>query len=118
MSLTVVSNEDDGVAVLDCADDMNALEMSDDFKELEKLLGDNWASRRVALGFRATEYIDSAAIGWLLSLHKTIGEGGGKLVLHSMNPSVVRVLKMMRIDSVLSLVENQAQAETLLKEGK
>ena len=118
MSLTVVSNEDGGVAALDCADDMNALEMSGDFKEMEKLLGDTWASRQVALGFGATEYIDSAAIGWLLSLHKAIGEGGGKLVLHSMNPSVARVLKMMRIDNVLTVAENQAQAEQLLKEGK
>eukprot|EP00752_Nemacystus_decipiens_P014121 g12557.t1 len=99
MSLIVVSTDDDGVALLDCSDDMNALAMCEEFTELKSLLGSDWAGKKVAIGFADVSYIDSAAIGWLLSLHKAMNEAGGKLVLHSMSPSVRRVLTMMRIDS-------------------
>ncbi|MGB0766443.1 MAG: STAS domain-containing protein [Phycisphaeraceae bacterium] len=116
MSLTVDSIEEDGAVFLDCADDMNALEMSGDFEELDKMLGKQWSSLKVALGMSRADYIDSAVIGWLLSLHKRFNESGGKLVLHSMNPSIERVLKLMRIDNVLNLAENRAEAKTQLME--
>ena len=117
MSLKVVSIEDDGIAALDCADDMNALAMSDDFKELEGLLGSDWAKRRVALGMQEASYIDSAVIGWLLSLHKSFSQADGKLVIHSMTPTVKRVIALMRLDNVLNLTEDRAQAMQQLKEG-
>jgi len=117
MSLTVVSIEEDGVASLNCGDEMNALAMCEEFTELRDLVGVDWASRKIALGFSEASYIDSAAIGWLLSLHKTMDEAGGKLVLHSMSPSVRRVLAMMRLERVLNLADDHAQAVKRLKEG-
>lgn len=118
MSLKAESVEEDGVALLNCGDDMNALAMCEEFTELKDLVGPDWASRPVGLGFSETGYIDSAAIGWLLSLHKTMDEAGGKLVLHSMSPSVRRVLTMMRLESVLNLVDDKADAVKQLKKKK
>jgi anti-anti-sigma factor len=117
MSLKAVSIEDDGIASLACAEEMNALTMSEDFGELKDLVGIDWASRKIALGFAEASYIDSAAIGWLLSLHKTMDEAGGKLVLHSMLPSVRRVLTMMRLENVLNLADDHEQAVAQLKEA-
>ena len=117
MSLTVMSIEEDGIASLNCGDDMNALAMCKEFTELNDLVGADWANRKIAIGFSEASYIDSAAIGWLLSLHKTMDEANGKLVLHSMSPSVRRVLSMMRLESVLSLAKDHAQALKQLKEG-
>lgn len=117
MSLTVVSIDEQGVASLNCGDEMNALAMCEEFTELKDLVGSDWTSRRIALGFSDVSYIDSAAIGWLLSLHKTMSEAGGKLVLHSMSPSVRRVLTMMRLESVLNLADDHDQAVKQLKEG-
>lgn len=117
MSLKVVSIDDDGLASLSCGDDMNALAMCEEFTELKDLIGEDWASRKVAMDFSETSYIDSAAIGWLLSLHKTISESGGKLVLHSMSKSIRRVLAMMRLESVLQLAENHDQAVAYLKDS-
>lgn len=116
MSLKLVSNQD-GVASLNCGDDMNALTMCEEFTELKDLVGSDWASQKVALGFSQASYIDSAAIGWLLSLHKAMDQAGGKLVLHSMSPSVRRVLTMMRLESVLNLADDHPQAVALLKKG-
>jgi len=115
MSLKAESVEEDGVALLNCGDDLNALTMCEEFTELEDLVGKDWASRPVGLGFSEASYIDSAAIGWLLSLHKKMDEAGGKLVLHSMSPSVRRVLTMMRLESVLNLADGKAQAVKQLK---
>lgn len=116
MSLKVVSNED-GVASLNCGEDMNALTMCEEFTELKDLVGVDWANQKIALGFSEATYIDSAAIGWILSLHKTMQETGGKLVLHSMSPSVYRVLTMMRLESVLNIADDHAQAVAQLKEN-
>ena len=115
MSLSVESKQEDGVALLNCAEDMNALTMCDEYTELKDLLGEDWASQRVGLGFSAASYIDSAAIGWLLSLNKKFNADGGKLVLHSMSPSVLRVLTMMRLESVFNLADDKPQAIKLLK---
>ncbi|MGB1125555.1 MAG: STAS domain-containing protein [Phycisphaeraceae bacterium] len=118
MSLTAESVEEDGVALLNCGDDMNALAMCEEFTELKDLVGEDWASQSVGLGFAEASYIDSAAIGWLLSLHKTMDEAGGKLVLHSMSPSVRRVLTMMRLESVLNIADDKSAAVKELKKKK
>jgi len=110
MSVKVVAIEDDGVATLACAGEMNALEMSTDGKGLKDVLGDEWASRKVALDLSEASYMDSAAIGWLLSLHKAFDEGDGRLVLFGTHPNVRRVIDMMRIDKVLDLAENREHA--------
>lgn len=115
MSLTVVSTDDQGVALLNCGDDMNALAMCDQFTELKDLLGNDWARQHIALGFSQASYIDSAAIGWLLSLHKAVGQAGGNLVLHSMSPSVRRIFTMMRLESVLNLADDPQQAVAQLQ---
>ncbi|MEM6506969.1 MAG: STAS domain-containing protein [Planctomycetota bacterium] len=117
MSLKVVSIEEDGVVSLDCADDMNALAMCEEFTELKDLVGDGWSGRKIALGFAEASYIDSAAIGWLLSLQKTMSEAGGRLVLHSMSPSVKRVITMMRLENVLTMADDLDHALSALKEG-
>ena len=117
MSLKVVSTDEDGVALLNCGEDMNALTMCEEFTELKDLLGSDWANKKVALGFSDASYIDSAASGWLLSLHKAMNEAGGGLVLHSMSPSVRRVMTMMRLESVLNLADDAAEATKQLKES-
>lgn len=117
MTLEVVSIQEDGVALLNCGDDMKALGMCAEFTELKDLVGVDWANRKIAIGFSEVSYIDSAAIGWLLSLNKVINEAGGKLVLHSMSPSVRRVLTLMRLESVFNLADDAGQAHQQLKES-
>ena len=115
MSLKADSVEEQGVALIQCGDNMNALAMCEEFTELKDIVGEDWTSRPIGIGFSEVSYIDSAAIGWLLSLNKTVEEGGGKLVLHSMSPSVRRVLTMMRLESVLNLADDKPSAVKQLK---
>lgn len=110
MSIKVVSIEDDGVASLACTGEMNALEMTGNGGGLEKSLGEDWASKQVALDLGEVSYMDSAAIGWLLSLHKAFTNAGGRMVLFGIHPNVKRVIDIMRIDRVLSLAEDHDHA--------
>ncbi len=110
MSVKVVSIEDDGVAVLACAGEMNALEMTANGCSLTDILGQNWASRRVALDLSQASYMDSAAIGWLLSLHKKFSDQNGKLMVFGLHPNVQRVIDIMRINQVLNLAQDKAHA--------
>src|SRR4051794_20766420 len=47
------------------------------------LLGENWFTNRVILDLAKTHFIDSAAIGWLISTNKEFKNKGGALVVHS-----------------------------------
>ncbi|MEM1353996.1 MAG: STAS domain-containing protein [Planctomycetota bacterium] len=117
MSIKMVSIEDDGVAVLACDQELDGLALSSqDNSAMQKVLGEKWSTKRVALDLSATQYIDSATIGWLLSTHKHFNEGGGRVVLHGMQPSVKRVIEMMRIHQVLELVADREQAMARLRE--
>ena len=110
MSVRVVSIEDDGVAALACAGEINALAMRKEAGGLTGVLGDNWPTRRVALDLSEASYMDSAAIGWLLSIHKKFGDAGGRLVVYGLHPNVQRVVEIMRINQVLELADNRDDA--------
>ncbi len=115
MSIKVVAIEDDGSAMLACAGEMNALEMTGDGGGLRGTLGEDWAAKKVALDLGEASYMDSAAIGWLLSLHKAFGEAGGRLILFGLHPNVQRVIEIMRIDQVLDLAEDAMHAKKRLR---
>jgi anti-anti-sigma factor len=73
-------------------------------------------SRRLLLDLAGTEYIDSTGVSWLLTCHKRCREGGGKLVLNSLNPLVKQVLQVLKLDRVLHIAENAEKARAELNE--
>jgi anti-anti-sigma factor len=81
---------------------------------LGSLLGGGWASHRILLDLGKADHIDSSAIGWLLNCHKALESGGGAMVLHSVHPNVARVLKMLKIDCILPIADNEQAANDML----
>lgn len=81
---------------------------------MEGALGGNWASNRVLLDMSKTNYIDSTAIGWLISSNKQFKTNGGQLVIHSVQPSVRQVLDLLKIGKVVPIVEDEAAAKALV----
>lgn len=121
MSIRVDSIEDDGVAVLASSDELNAFVMDaegNDSKGLQGLLGEDWAERRVALDISEADYIDSAAIGWLLLMHKSFKEAGGRLVIFGLTPGVKRVINLLRIEDVLNLSTDRDSALVRVRGGE
>jgi anti-anti-sigma factor len=75
------------------------------------ILGSNAFSNQVILGFENVEHVDSSGVGWLLSNNRQFGEGGGKMVLHSLAPAVQNVFGMLKLNKVLTLVGSEDEAK-------
>lgn len=111
MNIRLVSIEQDGIVRLAANGSMTASEMaSDDRHPLANVIGDRWASNRVVLSLSQAEYLDSTAIGWLLSCKKQFDREGGIFVLHSTPPSVKQIFDLLKVDRVLAMAPDEEQA--------
>jgi len=115
-SFSLINNED-GIAHLSAQGDATAV----DFRptaahHFDALLGEDWPSRRVLLNMERVPYIDSSAIGWLIHAQRAFRAAGGKLVLHSISPSVRNVLDLLKIGRVVPLAPTADAGRSLLLE--
>ncbi|MCS7236855.1 MAG: STAS domain-containing protein [Thermoguttaceae bacterium] len=69
----------------------------------------------VLLDLSASDFVDSSGLSWLLVAHKRFCEAKGQLILHSLTPNVLSTIRMMRLDLVLNLAEDEAQALELAR---
>jgi anti-anti-sigma factor len=86
--------------------------------ELGDLLGVGGYARRVVLNLADVDFIDTSGISWLLARHKRFRQASGKLVLHSLMPMVLEVLKVLRLHRVFHLADNEPAAVALVQGGQ
>jgi anti-anti-sigma factor len=84
---------------------------------VEELLGPDWASEKLVLDLKDVPYMDSTGIGWLVGTHRRLAENGGRFVVHSIHPNVLQMLQLLKIGSLLSLVDNQEDALTTMNQN-
>ncbi len=84
------------------------------FGPLDALLGSLGYGQRVMLNLAETRFIDSSGLSWLVVCHKRFIQGGGKLVIHSVRPTIMDLFKMMRLEMVLNVAENESAARKLI----
>ena len=89
-------------------------ELNSESEPLQNLLGPVIYSRQVLLNMDAVTYIDSLGVGWLLKCHKRFREGGGKLIIHSVPPLAMQVLRVLQLERVLNLAESETLAAAQL----
>ncbi len=92
------------------------IRLSDKLSErsvIEDLLGPDCYSRKILLDLRHTPYIDSAGAGWLFKFHNLCQQSGGILVLHSVPPALMAILRLLHMDRSLHIVEDEAAARAL-----
>lgn len=82
---------------------------------LRALLGPDRKDRYLLLDLSRTSYIDSCGVGWIVRQHKVAKENGGGLILHSVPPSVMQILKLLRLETILEITEDEATAKALAK---
>jgi anti-anti-sigma factor len=80
---------------------------------LESLPGPEVFARKLLLNLEETDYVASSGVGWLIGCHKRFQQAGGKFVVHSIPPTVRQVLRVLRIDSLLTVGASEAEARTL-----
>jgi anti-anti-sigma factor len=77
---------------------------------LESVLGATWSANRVLLDLSQTDFIDSAAIGWLIQSAKEFSRNGGKLAVHSLTPRVRQMLNLLKIGQLVALLSDEEAA--------
>ena len=113
MLLTLVSIEKQGCVRVAAEGRITAQDLMGgecDGNPLLGLLGPNWANHKIVLDFAQVAWVDSAAIGWLMTCNKACRNAKGTLVLHSVQPGVRQVFDMLQICKVLPVVEDEAAA--------
>jgi anti-anti-sigma factor len=71
----------------------------------EQILGATWATRRVLLDMERVAYLDSSAIGWLITSQKAFRSSGGYLAMHSLQPQVKNLLNLLKLDRVVPIAD-------------
>ena len=73
-------------------------------------------SRRLLLNMAGVKMLNSNGLGWLLTCNKRCRAEGGRLVLHSLPTMAMNVVKMMRLNQVLTIAADEQQALQLFAE--
>jgi anti-anti-sigma factor len=80
---------------------------------ISETLGADAYSRKALVDLTGADFIDSSGVGWLLNCHKKFRQADGRFILHSIPPLVRRTLQVLRMELVLQLAKDEAEAETL-----
>jgi anti-anti-sigma factor len=112
MQLTLLIS-DDNLVRLQCVGDITQYDVQARTNPLEAVMGRGGYSRTVLLSLEKTGYIDSSGISWLISCHKHFVEAGGKLIIHSVPPTVFQVLQLLRMHLLLNIAANDSAARDM-----
>jgi anti-anti-sigma factor len=114
MRLSIVSNDGD-VVRMQAAGQITQGALAVNPEPMGDLLGEGSYGRRVALGLAEATFLDSSGMGWLLLCNKRFRETAGRLVIHSVPPVILDVIKVMRLDQVLKIAEDETAALAALQ---
>ncbi len=84
----------------------------DEFKEFAA----DVYGRKALLSLSQVDYLDSSGVSWLLNLHKSFRTAGGCVILHSVDPMVMQVLRVLKLDKVFLIAPSEAAARKMLEE--
>lgn len=70
---------------------------------------------RLAFDMGKVDYLSSSGVAVLVGLKRRLDAGGGKLVFFRLQPVVLDLLRVMRLDRHLNIAEDEAQALASLR---
>jgi anti-anti-sigma factor len=80
---------------------------------IDGLLGAYRKDRTILLDLSRTTFIDSSGVGWLVKHHKLANEANGKFILHSVPPQVQSIFKLLHLQTILNVVEDEKAAKAM-----
>ena len=84
-------------------DEQNIFLIGEDLIHLVEGLG----RKKVLLNFQNVDFMSSAALGKLITVHKKLQNGGGKLVLCKIAKDIHDVFKITKLDKLLVIVADE-----------
>lgn len=73
-------------------------------------LVDEMGRRKVVLNFNKVEYLSSAALGKLITLHKKLQAAKGKLALCNIDPKIFEVFEITGLKKVFKIFNDEQDA--------
>lgn len=99
----------ENAAILDLEGPLRMGEPVQEFRDtVESLLEDE--TKNIAVNLAGVPEMDSSGMGVLVRVYTTVTRAGGKCRCFGVSKKLMQVLKMVRLDSVLELVEDEAAA--------
>lgn len=65
--------------------------------------------KKLLLNFQNVEYLSSAALGKLITLHKKVQGAGGKLVLCSIDAQIREVFEITKLDKLFKIKKDEQE---------
>ncbi len=87
-------------------DEQNIVKIGEDLFSLIDELG----RKKVLLNFSNVEYLSSAALGKFITLNKKVQQAGGKLVMCNINPDILEVFEITRLDRLFNIQRDEQTA--------
>lgn len=79
------------------------------------VLGPTGYGQKVLLSLAEVKFFDSTGLGWLLKCNKRFREAGGVLVVHSIPPVVLDMMRVMGLSQVLRLADDEQSALAMIQ---
>jgi anti-sigma B factor antagonist len=95
--------------ILDLDGPLKLGDAEESFRNQVQQLIDN-GSMHIAVNLAGVTELDSSGIGALVRAFTTLKRAGGKATYFAANKRVMMLLKMVRLDSILDLAEDEATA--------
>ena len=87
-------------------DELNVQQLG---QELEDLVEKQYTVKMV-INFEKVKFLSSAVLGKLISLHKRIASEKGRMGLCCINPSIMQVFKITRLDKLIPIYDTEETA--------
>ncbi len=110
-----VQTEQDGVVRLRNDGEIRLGDQLRERSSVEEVLGPDCYGRNILLDLKNTSYIDSAGVGWIVRFHKLCQQSGGMLVLHSLPPAIMAILRLLHMERFLRIAEDERSAQALAR---
>jgi anti-anti-sigma factor len=118
MKLRLRSEEAAGVCEIQADGEIRSVAEPRDLQNIEEVLGPQCYRRKVLLDLQHTAHIDSSGVCWLVHFHKSSQSAGGMLIIYSVPPAVMSVLKLLGLHHYLNLAADLRAARALALEGR
>jgi len=81
-------------------------------EKIQELVGSG--NRNIAINLAGVTMLDSSGIGALVRSFTSVSRGGGKFVIFSPTKMIRQTLKMVRLDTILSIYDDEGAAMAAL----
>lgn len=118
MKINLVAIEKDGYVRLQTHESITVADFgADGGNPLQQVLGPGWAANRIMIDLSQTDYIDSSAVGWLISTQSAMRKAGGRFVICMLQPRVKQILDVLKVGKAVPMVGTAEEARQVLLEN-